>query len=228
MRGEPLLVRYYANDLWGESTKGARITPADLENLKPGFDSYFKRWFELQEKLWKEEGTNVDTRQIDAVLSVLAFALGPLSDADLLTLVERIHNLKGAIAVDRLLNPLCRWVFGGGRSDAGYVLSHPKIGDYLQRNRFAAAANKIRRGFADWGMAHAADLNEGKPVDVSTYCLQFLPEHLKQARASPEDFMIMVQNGWRLAWEELEGGQRGFANAVQAAFGAQKVSFGME
>jgi hypothetical protein len=34
--------------------------------------------------------------------------------------------------------------------------------------------------------------------------------------------MLMVENGWRLAWEQLEGGQRGFANAVQTAFTAQK------
>ena len=123
-----------------------------MERLKPGFDGYFRRWFELQEKLWKDEGANVDARQIDAVLSVLAFALGPLSDADLLALVERIHNLKGVIAVDRLLDPLRRWVFGGGQGDAGYVLSHPKISDYLQRNRFVAASNKILLGYAEWGL----------------------------------------------------------------------------
>ncbi len=222
--GEPLLVRYYAEDLWTASGKGARITRADLEHLKPGFDSYFKRWFDLQEKLWKEEGGHVDWNKVDAVLSVMAFALGPLSDADLVTLVERIHNLKGVIAVDRVLNPLRRWVFGGGQSDAGYVLSHPKIGDYLQRNRFVATATQLRQGFADWGKAHCIALNQGRIAleCASPYCLQFLPEHLKQARASPEDFMIMVENGWRLAWEAFDGGQRGFASAVKTAFAAQK------
>jgi len=84
--GEPLLVRYYTEDLWSASSTGARVTRADLEHLKPGFDSYFKRWFELQEKLWKEEGSNVDRRGVDAILSVLAFALGPLGEADLLAL----------------------------------------------------------------------------------------------------------------------------------------------
>jgi len=51
--GEPLLVRYYAEDLWQFIGKGARVTRADLDGLKPGFDSYFKRWFDLQEKLWQ-------------------------------------------------------------------------------------------------------------------------------------------------------------------------------
>ena len=79
-----------AEDLWIVSRKGARIGRADLELLKPGFDSYFKRWFELQDKLWKEEGGGVDRRELDAILSVLAFALGPLGEADLLTLMERL------------------------------------------------------------------------------------------------------------------------------------------
>ena len=66
------------------------------------------------------------------------------------------------------------------------------------------------------------DLNEGKNAAVSAYCLQFLPEHLKQARASPEKFMIMVENGWRLAWEKFEGGPRGFASAARSALEALK------
>lgn len=44
--GEPLLVRFYAEDLWSAGSKGAGVSRADLELLKPGFDSYFKRWFE--------------------------------------------------------------------------------------------------------------------------------------------------------------------------------------
>ena len=134
--------------------------------------------------------------------------------------MERIHGLKGVTAVDRLLEPLRRWVFGSGKGDAGYILTHPKIGEYLQRNRFVAVATQLRQGFADWGKAHCIRLNEGRlaPEQASHYCLQFLPEHLRQAKSSPDDFMLMVENGWRLAWEKLEGGQRGFASAVQAAF----------
>ena len=220
--GEPILVRYYAEDLWSESGKGAPISRVDLESLRPGFDSFFKRWFEHQEKLWKDEGANVNPQHADAALSVLAFALGPLSEADLLALVKRIHNIEEVIAVDRLLNPLRRWVFGSGQDDIGYVLSHPKISDYLQRNRFAASTTKIYQGFAECGLAHAADLNQGNRDRVSTYFLQFLPEHLKRAHASPDDFMQLVENGWGNALEEFEGGQRGFAYAVQAAFEAQR------
>jgi hypothetical protein len=221
--GEPLLVRYYAEDLWTQSSKGARIGPTDLGLLKPGFDSYFKRWFELQERLWKDEGNRFDLVQVDAVLSVLAFALGPLPQADLLLLMEHIHGVRGLATVDRLLEPLRRWVFGGGQSHVGYVLTHPKVGEYLQRNRFPTSAVRIKQGFADWGRTHCIALNSGRinPEQASPYCLQFLPKHLTQADSRPEDFMCMVENGWRGAWEHLEGGPRGFSSAVQEAMASQ-------
>jgi hypothetical protein len=220
--GEPLLVRYYSEDLWSHSSKGARISPSDLDLLKPGFDSYFKRWFELQERLWKEEGDRFNLVQVDGVLSVLAFALGPLPQADLLPLMEYIHGVRGLVAVDRLLEPLRRWVFGSGQSNVGYVLTHPKVGEYLQRSRFATSATRIKQGFADWCKTHCIALNEGRltPEQASPYCLQFLPEHLKQVAAPPEELMLMMENGWRRAWEKFEGGQRGFASAVQTAFTA--------
>jgi hypothetical protein len=117
--GEPLLVRYYAEDLWGKTSKGARVTRADLDNLKPGFNSYFERWFERQDELWQEEGIVGST--VDQVLSVLAFALGPLEQADVLALMKRVHDTKGLITPDSLLKPLRRFVFGSGKRDTGYV-----------------------------------------------------------------------------------------------------------
>src|SRR5262249_51608539 len=141
----------------------------DLDLLRPGFDSYFKRWFELQERLWKEEGDRFDLAQVDAVLSVFAFALGPLPQADLLALMEYIHRTKELAAVDRLLEPLRRWVFGGGQNDVGYVLTHPKVGEYLQRNRFATSAARIKQGFADWCKTHCISLNEGRLTACSSY-----------------------------------------------------------
>jgi hypothetical protein len=222
--GEPLLVRYYAEDLWQVGSKGAVVTRADLDLMKPGFDSYFERWFDRQEELWTQEKAGIDRDEVDRVLAVLAFALGPLGEADLLELMKHIHGRSGVMAADRLLKPLRRFVFGDGKKGSGYVLSHPKIGGYLQRERFAASAAVLRRGFAAWGQAHLGELNAGRvqPERASSYALQFLPQHLDDAGASPEDFMMMVEDGWRLAWEKFEGGQRGFASAVQSAWSAQR------
>jgi hypothetical protein len=222
--GEPLLVRYYAEDLWRVGSKGVPVTRSDLDLLKPGFASYFERWFDLQEELWRQENAGIDRDKVDKVLMVLAFALGPLEEADLLGLMKHIHGANGVTAADRLLEPLRRFVVGDGKRGSGYVLSHPKIGRYLQEERFAALAAVLRRGFAAWGQAHLGDLNAGQvpPEQSSSYALQFLPQHLDETGASPDDFMMMVEGGWRLAWEKLEGGQRGFANAVQSAWSAQR------
>ena len=39
--GEPLLVRFYALDLWAKGKEAAHITRADLDSMKPGFTAYF-------------------------------------------------------------------------------------------------------------------------------------------------------------------------------------------
>jgi len=222
--GEPLLVRYYAEDLWRDASKGAPVTRAHLDLMKPGFGSYFDHWFKRQEELWRQENAGIDRDKVDRVLAVLAFALGPLEGADLLELMKHIYGTSGVMAADRLLEPLRRFVFGDGKRGSGYVLSHPKIGRYLQEERFAARAAVLRRGFAAWGQAHLGDLNAGRvqPERASSYVLQFLPQHLDEAGASPEDFMMMVEEGWRLAWEKFEVGQRGFASAVRSAWSAQR------
>jgi hypothetical protein len=79
--GEPILVRYYAEDLWQLGQERARIVIDDLDSLKPGFSSYFERWLSHQEQLWAEEGHNIDRVDVDRVLSILAFAFGPLAEA---------------------------------------------------------------------------------------------------------------------------------------------------
>jgi hypothetical protein len=192
--------------------------------LKPGFGSYFDRWFDRQEELWREENTGIDRHEVDRVLSVLAFALGALETADLLALMKHIHETQEIIAANRLLEPLRRFVFGNGKRGSGYVLSHPKIGEYLQEERFAASKDVLCRGFAACGKGHLGDLNEGKiePEQASSYALQYLPEHLEKVGACPQDYMMMVDDGWRRAWEKLEGGQRGFASSVQKVWDSQR------
>ena len=220
--GEPLLVRFYCADLWGRAFDGARITVADLDTLKPGFGSYFEQWLKHQEQLWKQEGTAIDGDKIDRVLVILAHALGPLPEADLLTLMKEVHDDTSLSFADRLLRPLRRFVMGDGKRGTGFVLSHPKIGGYLRAERFHAAEVPVRRAFADWGRKNLAALNSGeiKPENASHYVLLYLPQHLVAAGAPASDFMAMVENGWRLAWEALDGGTRGFSEAVKLAWAA--------
>jgi len=220
--GEPILVRYYAEDLWHLRQAGASITIADLNSLKPGFGSYFERWFLYQEKLWVSEKANFDRNDIDQILSILAFAFGPLESRELLGLIAIISRTDGIVFEDRLLQPLRRFVQGSGKAGQGYVLNHPKIGDYLQRQRFSGHATKLRMAFVKWGQDHLQTLNSRQlaPQLASPYALQFLHKHFGEAQVASSGWMQLVEDGWREAWECFEGGPRGFSVDVQAAWDA--------
>src|SRR5262249_37073474 len=44
--GEPLLLRFYAEDLWLNSRDKGPITLAVLDKMQPGFGAYFKAWLQ--------------------------------------------------------------------------------------------------------------------------------------------------------------------------------------
>jgi hypothetical protein len=218
--GEPLVVRFYAEDLWQLGPQGARITRSGLDGMKPGFGSYFDHWLTYQERLWDAEGVNIPREEVDRVLSILAFALGPLESRDLLGLMKEIHQRDDFISEHRLLQPLRRFILGNGKPESGYVLSHPKIGEYLQGEWFGARAAALRRGFAEWGLHHLRDLNAARvePQDASHYALQFLRGHFENAGRPATEWLEFVEDGWRRAWEQFEGVPRGFASDVQAVW----------
>jgi hypothetical protein len=218
--GDPLLVRFYAEDLWLLGQQLPRVMQSDLDSLKPGFGSYFERWLSQQEQLWNDEGLKIEREDVDRVLSILAFALGPLESRDVLGLMKEIHDKSDYVSEHRILQPLRRFVLGNGQQGSGYVLSHPKIGEYLQRERFGARAVALRRGYAAWGLKHLKDLNmeRSTAADAPHYALQFLRGHFEIAGLPPADWMQFVENGWRLAWERFEGVPRGFASDVQATW----------
>ena len=50
--GEPLVLRYYAEDIWGMGEAAPRLTIDDLAQMRPGLGAYFERWLDDQERLW--------------------------------------------------------------------------------------------------------------------------------------------------------------------------------
>jgi hypothetical protein len=220
--GEPILVRCYAEDLWGRASTGARITRSDLDTLTPGFSSYLRRLLSIQEDLWRQEGVDLAKGDVDVALSILSYAHGRLEARDFLNLVETIYQGHGVVTERRLLQPLRRFVIGNGRSGQGYVLSHPKIGECLQEEWYDGRRTEIQDGFIKWGLTHLRALNSDglSPVDASPYALQFLQQHFKDGNAAPSAWMNFVQDGWRRAWEHFEGGPRGFSDDVHAAWQA--------
>jgi hypothetical protein len=219
-QGDPLLVRFYAEDLWQLGQQHASLTIGDLEGLRPGFGSYFDKWLSYQDRLWDDEGLKIAREELDRVLSILAFALGPFESRDLLGLMQELYQRDDLVSEHRLLQPLRRFIRGNGRPGSGYVLSHPKIGEYLQVERFGARAAALRQGFAVWGLRRLRELNTGRvdPQNASLYALQFLRGHFEDAGRPAIEWMEFVENGWRRAWEAFEGVPRGFASDVQGAW----------
>jgi hypothetical protein len=219
--GEPLLLRFYIEDLWKEGDAVAGLRADDLAKLKPGFGAYFERWLILQRAVWKEEGLAIDEATVEAMLAVLACAYGPMEREALSRLAHDVHGAARALSTQRLLDPLRRFVIGDGNPESGYVLSHQKIGHYLREAHLdSGAVRKTLQGFADWGRATVAALNAGSlpPEHAPAYLLQFYAQHLEDVDGSIEDFMALVEDGWRRAWEAYEGSFRGFATDVRVAW----------
>jgi hypothetical protein len=225
--GEPLLLHFYATDLWRIGKGGTHITRAELDRLKPGFGAYFDHWLQAQQKAWREAGEQVNQRDVDAILMILAFAYGPLEGRDLLRLVSRFPGTNSAFLPVQLLEPLRRFIVGDGSRERGYVLNHPKIGEHLQA-RFRDARQQVEKIFAEWGRQVIAKVNHATDEAVETpyYLLQFYRHHLLDACAEVSDFMDLVEDGWRRAWVREQGSEEGFAGDVDAAWSVVRAKGG--
>lgn len=221
--GEPLLLTYYIEDLLKRGDVVARLTPDDLTRLKPGFGPYFRSQLEELRKA----GAATDREVLDAFLAVLACAYGPLAAGELADLAVRAHQIPRPGRVAGVLHPFRRFVIGSGRrekgaGDAGYVLSHPKLGEFLREKYFddPNLITQARSAFVAWGGKILAGLERlvsqaGEGVPVSPYLLQYLSQHLEDDGQAPESFMRLVSEGWLRAWEAFEeGGHRGFLQDV--------------
>jgi hypothetical protein len=216
--GEPLVLTYYVADLWRRGNDVARLTRADLGHMKPGFGAYFDRWLELQKIAWRDAGQHIDQRQIDAVLMLLAFAHGPVTRGDLLELLSCLMRFADPLVAQTVLDPIGRFVIGDGSVDHGYVLSHPKIGEHLRKDRFRTVEARVESVFAAWGLRVVAEVNSGKRAPAATprYLLQFLRSHLLATRASASEYLVLIEDGWRRAWQTYDGGHSGFTGEVRA------------
>jgi hypothetical protein len=104
--GEPLVLRYYAEDIWSKGEAAPRLTIDDLSQMRPGFGAYFKRWIDDQERLWTRANESVYRQRIDAILAILACAHGRLRGADLRALlIESGEVVTGGRQGDRILIP---------------------------------------------------------------------------------------------------------------------------
>ena len=242
--GEPLLLRLYAEDLWGDAKAGASVTAGDLSALSPGFGPYLQRWLDLQEQRRRSSGRAFYRDALAATLAVLGFAKGPLEGRDLLELLaETAPEVDVPLAAEDLLWPVRRFVVGDGSRLSPYLLKHSKFGEHFRqaepderaggvvRSFFRWRLNgqgvnkdagRVSRGFVRWARRHVEVLNGGalEPGDASPYALRYAARHFEDAAAPASDFVALTRDGWRRAWEHMEGGPYGFSADVRIAWTA--------
>jgi hypothetical protein len=224
--GEPLLLRYYVEDLWKRGDQAGRLTVEALNNFKPGFGEYFRNWLtRRQHEVWEEEKVQYDSPTLNTYLVVLACAYGRLTAEELCEVAGRLHDIPVSFRAESALRPLRRFVIGTDRRShdgtAGYVLSHPKLGEFLCEEYFDKHQVKhSRQAFVDWGHDVLRRLNGGTlcPKKVPLYLLQYLARHFESVNAPASDFMALAEEGWLRAWQNFEGGYRGFAHDIQTAY----------
>lgn len=213
--GEPLLLSLYVEDLSDIAARGEYVGSETLDGLLPGFTPYFSRAFDAHSFAEEHVGSEV----VDTTLAVLAMAIGPLEGHQLTDLVCRHGSIRRPAASDRFVKPLKRFIAGDGRADHGYVLNHPKLGEYLREERFDSITQQtVEQVYLDWGRGVANGLIADPNAPAPFYILRYHVDHLRRAGiASLDDIDILLSDGWRQAWFRMEKDYVGYADSLLAA-----------
>jgi hypothetical protein len=209
--GDPLLVRFYVEDIWKKIDGGTDISVDDLERLKPGYLGYFEQWWEDQRRQWL--GSRPE-RDVKMALALLAHALGPLRAVELGTLAEEYLKAKEFDAAETL-RLIRRFVTGDAR-EAGYSFQHPKFAEFFRESDALDARlieEKAPAAYQDWSNATMQGLGEWTlaPEKAPVYLLRHYLAHLLAAEAPVDDLMAVTQAKWMRARQALDGSDYGIA-----------------
>lgn len=213
--GDPLLVKLYVDRLYTHREGAAGLRPEDLPGLPPGLTGFFDRWFDEQRALWGEQAP-LKEPAVQAVLDVLACALGPLPRDGLLDHLTAPAVALTSWTLDEALRSLARLVIGDGRTQ-GYVFSHPRLGGYFNEKLSPNQRRAVIDRFLCWGADTLAALKEGSvtPSSVSPYLVEHYRAHLEGAGQAADSFLPLISDGWARAWFALEGGYAGFLTDLE-------------
>lgn len=214
--GDPLLVRFYVEDLWTRGEAVLALRPEDLRSIRPGLSGYFQRWWKEQQSLWGKEAP-LREAAVQCVLNLMACALGPLPTEDLLRLAPEDSRLSTWTLLDAL-QPLGRFIIGDGHTQ-GFVFSHPRLGIYFYDLLTPPERRKWESRFLAWGRQTLAGLGAGGG-EVPGYLIQYYGAHLERCTADCRELLALVDDGWRRAWVSHEGAYTGFLNDVERAWRA--------
>lgn len=218
--GEPLLLALYAEDLSALVQSGRAIGLDALEGFVPGFSAYFAQTFDVQRNPSGAE----DQEVVDVTLAVLAMALGPIEGPLLLDLVCSITGKTRPMSADRLVRPIARFVAGDGRPDHGYILNHPKLGEYLREERFDSdGRQRVEEAFRHWGRAIAKRVGADPNSRVPVYAIRYYVSHLcQEVPVALDDVEDLLSGGWRQGWFQLDRDYVGYADSLLDATAAMQ------
>jgi len=203
--GDPLLVHLYVSDL----QKGTTVR--ELTGMARGLEGYFAKWWEDQRTAWGES-TPLRQKDVQAILSILSTALGPLTRDDILALAPGSADLS-SWTLDDALRPIERFVTRT-EGNGGYVFSHPRFASFLCDRMGTAEQRYWENRHLEWGGAEVNRLlkQELPPDKVSAYLVHYFGVLLEQGNSGPESLLRLANAAWRRAWEEYDEGASGFIN----------------
>ncbi|MBT3155516.1 serine protease [Streptomyces sp. CHD11] len=213
--GDPLLVRLYVEALLPYGERAAAINADELPSISTGLEGYFSRWWDEQERQWRDRNRNptAERQDLEDFLNVLACALGPLGHDDLTGIMPRPLSW---LRLRALTSEVGRFVIGDGR-DTGFVYSHPRLGMYFRELMGQVERDAWDERFLAHGRRALAQAREGTTA-VPPYAVRFHGAHLERAQAPDEDLYALVDGGWLRACQALEGGDSTFLNDSERAW----------
>jgi hypothetical protein len=215
-QGDPLIVGLFVRYLWdyppGDSTAAMGV----LRDQQPGLEGFMEHWWSDQERLWGAGLADIGAR-VALVFNMLACALGPIRDAELIRASQDLGGLDGD-QLDAARKPLDRFVIR--ETPDSYVIAHPRLADYrLAKLRTSGDYDRYDDAFVTWGSDALATLRNGlvPPDRTPFYIVRHYGEHLERANAAPERFLQLITPEWRQAWEATTDEANGHLVDVQRA-----------
>jgi hypothetical protein len=220
--GDPLLVRMYAESLWSTAKFSERIEPQQLEILDPGYAGFFRDWFSKQSGTWSDPDSTM-RRRLEAVLAVLAVALGPIAHRSLEAVCGTYLNDKHFTLSTADIKYIDRFIIGDG-IEIGYSFQHPKFAQYFKGSYFKNGRSIYGAEIAVtlWCSSIVSEVNSGILVakEVPAYVLHHYVAHLLPMTDRTHAMEQLLADGWHRAWLEQDGGYVRYEMDIKVIMGA--------
>ena len=232
--GDPLVVGLWVEEI-EERVRDTGMLPdprdeshpaawaATVARRSPGRAGFIAGWREQQERSGRSEDLLQDAER---VLNVLAVAEGPLSRAELRTLVALLGRGMDGVRIGRVIEQLERLVLPGGSPDT-FVIAHPAIADELRAQLERDEDMATYRGlFAAWGADVLGRLRTGELVTGETpvYLVRHLAQHLSAGADLHPAVLQLATPYWRRVKDAVSDETTGFRTDLETVMaGARRL-----